>query len=563
MNNLLAIIKKIPKASQYVIEDNQKFDVAELVIEAEHLAQTLVNIKDKYILINAESNTKTLKLILAIWLAGKCYVPINKHASNTTKSSIAQILSSSTEISLSSNNDLMVNNKLMPLEKTNVLPPFDSNNGAYIIFTSGTTGKPKGVEIKHKNLYMLLQGLTPTFKQTSQKVWINLHSFEFDFSIWEIFAPLCYGDNLVLLGDKVKPFEFDKITNLIDIHHVNVINQTPSVFMNFYPYLDKINLGKIDHILFGGEKLDYNKLKAIYKKYKHQISFFNLYGITEVTIHATIHKITDIDFDNSNSSNIGKGLFKDNVYLVNDKGLRSEASGEIVVAGPTVAFGYLNNVKATMHHFDFLQTTYYSGDFGKYDKHGNIQYLYRKDSQVEVNGHRVELSGIETIIETHTELKMVKCIFLTGHIYCFYVASSFSPQQLALFRQTLENFLETYMMPHKFIRLNSFPTNKNGKIDEEKLQNIILYPRSVKSLKQHNDEFDNFLINYLNLKNLFENYNRKRSFMELGLSSVDLIDLCSELNDMFKFNPALTVVDLFQYQSIDEFKSKHSIIGKE
>lgn len=562
MDTVLSSLNKIDSSKQFLIQDSKKENLKKIVEKAKHKAAMLAKIESKYVVVSAKSNIQTIELILTIWFSGKCYVPINESSSEARKKYIKSNLSSMIQVSLDMNDDLIVNGNSYNTNKVNDLPVVSPDDSAYVIFTSGTTGNPKGVEISHNNLFNTLNALREHFETTKQKTWINLHSFEFDFSIWEIFASLLYGDNLVLLGDSIEPFEFDKITALIDKNNVNVINQTPSVFLKMIPYLEHYKFSNISTVIFGGEKLDYSTIASVFKKHQDTISMFNLYGITEVTIHATYHEIVEDDFKKNGWSNIGRGLFGDNVFLIDKNGNPTNDIGEIVVTGDTVACGYINNSEEDKKHFYKGHTIYHSGDFGQYDTNGNINYLYRIDSQVEISGHRIELSNVESTIENQLPVNVAKCISYSDRLFCFYVGEEVNNDEDG-WKAILSKYIEPYMIPQNFFKMTELPTNSNGKVDDQKLLSNLSQKLIIdKTDSSNGDNFEEWLVDYVRNKKGTKKFNDNLSFMQLGLSSLDLISLANDIATKFVVKPSMTIVDLFQFPSIKEFNKNFSIVKR-
>ena len=412
---------------------------------------------------------------------------------------------------------------------------------AYIIFTSGTTGKPKGVKITHDNLISLLAELGKFFTFTESDTWINLHSLEFDFSVWEIFGPLFYKNNLVLLGKHAKIYEFDKISELIKQSHVTILNQTPTAFFSLMNFLDEKTISNLKAVIFGGEKVDYGELQPYYQKYNPKgVEFYNLYGITEITIHATFHKVVEADF-NTIFSNIGKGIFGNNVYL---ERIPNTDNYEIVVSGPTVSAGYINNPAENDKRFKTGKDgrLYFSGDLGEYLPNGDINYIGRIDDQVEVNGFRVELDDVKAnILDVDRSLRHIEIIMYQNRLLCFYtrVANGKSVD----IKKGLQDRLPEFMIPAKFIKLDHIPLTVNGKVDKKQLQNI--YDNTIIMNEASNiddyTEFELWLLREYRLEGIdFGN----TSFMGLGLSSVELIDLHKKIMDRFKLKKCYRLISI-------------------
>lgn len=489
------------------------------------------NITSNNIVVDVKSNIDTVALILAIWKTNKTFIPVDKVKMSGKR--VDNILGELEDYAYFN-------------EGLNCVANFTStecnreNDIAYILFTSGTTGKPKGVQVTYDNLYNLYTSSVEVFNFDENDTWINLHSLTFDFSIWEIFIPLMFGSDIVLLGS-YDAFEFDVISSLIIKYNVNVLNQTPSAFQQLKKYLKDDY--EFKYIIFGGEKLYISDIEEYYNRHK-RTNFVNMYGITEVTVHTTYHFIKDEDFQNKSESNIGTKFAAKELYLV-DPVSREPISekgviGEIVIKGHNVTKGYLNYPN---NNFDLDKKIYYSGDLGYFSHiNGDIIYTNRIDSQISKNGFRIELDDIINTINDFNVFYSFKIDFWKNKIYCYYTLAKKSD-----FKHIIKNNIPDYMNPNMYIKVKSFPLNKNGKTDFDYLRSQINKPR--KSLK--NDRIENFIRQYIEQKELI--FDDNKTFIEIGLSSLELIDLHGKLLVEFSFLDELTVIDMFKYPKIKQF----------
>lgn len=527
------IIQEIFSKKSTIVSGPRKYSIDDLKKYVKKYASQLEKYPEKSVVVKMRSDFIHVAFLLAIWMVNKTYIPMNE---DTPREREKNILSSLKEDYIivdkidESSIRISQNNQRSQSKEIN----YEEDN-LYIIFTSGTTGVPKGVRISEENLFTLLLGLGKKFDFDKKDMWINIHSLEFDVSIWEIIGALFYGCNLVLLDD-IKNFEFDKIAKLIEENKVSILNVTPTSFFKLMPLIEQNN---IRNVLFAGEKLNYQALKPLYND---KISFFNLYGITEVTIHATCHKITEEDLIEGKISNIGKGIF-DNVYVNAEKG----KVGEIIVEGKTVSEGYLNATKNQSERFKKdKKKVYYSGDLGREMENGDIEYIGRKDNQVEVNGHRIELTDIDNNICTLNGIRNSVTIYKDDSLKTIYQGTK---QRKEYVQSSLKKLLPQYMIPQEFINVDEIPTTVNGKIDINKVISMFDKTRSDRYIA-----FESWLAYKLE-----KNINHDKSFLGIGLSSLELIDLYNEINKQFQSDREFSIVDLFQAKSIKEFEDKFNL----
>ncbi|MGG7177480.1 non-ribosomal peptide synthetase [Clostridium paraputrificum] len=540
-----------------IYENEIAYSYKELIENSENIASILRNFDEKYVILKTTGSFYDIATILAIWKSGKVYVPVMKDVPNNKLKLIESIIIDCKVVEFN-NKKMFINNREYSLDKninTNNLSYADVvNPNAYVIFTSGTTGVPKGVPISHSNLEELFNSCKDKFNFDSNDVWINFHALSFDFSIWEIFGPLTNGASLVLLGD-IKNIELDKVSDLVISKKVTVLNQTPSVFSALSEYLLKYKNNSLRYLIFGGEKLSCKSIETFYSKNK-KVKFINMYGITEVTVHATYHEVSDEDFNNLLESNIGLGLQNDNVFLVDEnKNKITSGEGEIVVCGSTVSEGYLNkNLKNKINSFEEKEgiKRYYSGDIGKYNERNEIIYIGRRDTQIEKNGYRIELGEIKDAVMNLGIFNRCEVDFYKDQIICYYKCNSDDMMQANIYdiNKNLLSYIEEYKLPNKYCLVDEFYTNENGKIDINKLRNNLIVNKEISENVSFKEWVKRKIANNVGIDYL--NIDENRSFIELGLTSLQMINLHKEIVDNFTIENEFSVIDLFQYKNLTE-----------
>ena len=280
-------------------------------------------------------------------------------------------------------------------------------NLAYVIYTSGSTGRPKGVCIAHSSVVHLISACQPVLNFGSDDVWTVVHSYAFDFSVWEIFGPLLSGSRLVVVPLEVAQSPSD-FYQLLAEEKVTILNQTPSAARQLLETTknrscDDLNLRLL---ICGGEALP-STLAA--ELLGWNVPLWNFYGPTESTVWATIKRVERETLGQSSIS-VGSSILGLKAYIL-DQDLRPVSdgvAGELYLGGSGLARGYLNSPALTAERFipnSFSDEPgarlYKTGDLAGFLPDGEIEHLGRVDHQVKIRGFRIELEEIEAVIAQH------------------------------------------------------------------------------------------------------------------------------------------------------------------
>ncbi|MET9974185.1 amino acid adenylation domain-containing protein [Streptomyces microflavus] len=364
------------------------------------------------------------------------------------------------------------------------LPPADSaapgprpQDPAYVIYTSGSTGRPKGVVVPHSAVATLLANTRPDMGFGPDDVWVQFHSFSFDFAVWELWGALAHGGELLVpeYGLTRSPVDFHR---LVQERGVSVLNQTPSAFYQFIEadlHADRPATA-LRRIIFGGEALDLGRLRGWVERHGTGApELVNMYGITETTVHVTHRVLTDEDFAGSTDiSPIGGPIPGLATYLLDDR-LRPVPPGRvgaIYVAGDQVSLGYLGRPGLTASRFvanPFAgdgSRMYHTGDLARRTLDGELQFAGRADDQVQLKGFRVELGEVEGAIR---ELDGVVDVAVTvadsgDHLVAHIVGAA--PADLTA---RLSAKLPVHMVPGRVLPVDALPLTVNGKLDRKAL----------------------------------------------------------------------------------------------
>jgi len=346
----------------------------------------------------------------------------------------------------------------------------------YAIFTSGSTGSPKGVLVSHRSVVNFTYWYCETFDFTSEEVFANQTPFYFDASVKDIYATICVGATMHIVPKRL----FSQPKHLIEFlneNKVNCIDWVPSVLCMIanFKTLDKYKPEYLKKIMFLGEVMPTRQYN-IWHKALPDVKFANLYGPTEATGDCTYFKVNR-EFEDDEPIPIGKACNNTRVYLLDGSHVITEPGelGEICVEGCSLALGYYNDLEKTDGVFkpapfqkEYRRRIYHTGDIGKYNKHGEIIYVSRRDSQIKHMGHRIELGEIETAVSSMDSVDRCCCIYneYRQHIILIYEGRAIKQEIIEYAKSKLPN----YMIPNKIKAIDSMPININGKIDRVKLK---------------------------------------------------------------------------------------------
>lgn len=490
---------RIPDAVA-VVSGSERMTYRELNERANQLARTLraKGVKpDSLVAVCFERSLEMIVSFLAVLKSGGAYLPID---SSYPKERLRIMLEDARPAVLLTQQRLVANlpehqaeiicvDKDWPsvdLEEKENLPSIASpENLAYVMYTSGSTGQPKGVMVTHANVVRLLKATEPWFHFNDQDVWTLFHSYAFDFSVWEIWGSLLTGGRLVVVPFWVtrSPQDF---YNLLSQENVTVLSQTPAAFYQVIQveessYLKPLSLR---YVIFGGEALNFTNLRPWFKRHSDkQPQLVNMYGITETTVHVTYRAIAAADCDGETRSLIGVPIPDLRLYLLDakQKPVPTGVVGEMYVGGGGVARGYLNRPELTAERFvpdPFAGQTsariYKSGDLARFLNNGELEYLGRGDAQVKIHGFRIELGEIESALAEHPGVQQAAVTARKDgpgekKLVAYFVAKSGNNPSETELPEFLQSKLPAHMVPFAYVSLELLPLTVNGKVDRDKL----------------------------------------------------------------------------------------------
>lgn len=350
----------------------------------------------------------------------------------------------------------------------------------YVLFTSGSTGVPKGVTINHRAVIDYIDWVTETFEITEKDSFGNQAPFYFDNSILDIYSALKTGATVYIVPKNL----FAQPVLLLEYlqeKKINTIFWVPSALIVVAKLKAFRNVDLSDtlkRVLFCGEVMP-NKQLNVWRKFLPNVQYANLYGPTEITDACTYYMVNR-EFTDEEPLPIGIPMPNTDILVLNEKDepVQGDEAGELCVRGTSLSMGYYNNPEKTREAFvqnplnqAVPELIYRTGDIVKYNEHGELLYLSRKDFQIKHMGHRFELGEIETAVSSLEEISQNCCLYDEKHqkIVLFIEENL----EKAYINEKISHLVPEYMLPNKVIMVEKMPINANGKIDRVKLKEYI------------------------------------------------------------------------------------------
>jgi D-alanine--poly(phosphoribitol) ligase subunit 1 len=489
IQDILGTIRQYPKNNALVIEDVH-YTYAQLGRKIGGIQSILSKNKDERIGIVADSSIETYASILATLASGKTYVILHPSYPESRNLRIAELAGLQTILytgdfkhdAFSEKDIKMID--AATLGEQNILELqyniTNADTNAYIMFTSGSTGDPKGVPITRANLnafYRAYNDLGWALDEHDRM--LQMFELTFDLSVVSLLHPLTLGACIYPVG--YRDVKHLKVFDLLETYELTFAAITPSLLQLLSPYFGDINLPALKYLILAAEASPVELLEQ-FRDSVPNAEFVNLYGPTEATIYCTCYRIPKNGSKHHNGMvAIGKPFKGVDALIADEDGkvLPWGEMGELLVSGSQIMAGYLDDPTKTAEALvqaDNGKIYYRTGDLCILDRDGDIIYCGRKDYQVKIQGFRIELSEIEyTAKQFFDNLCNVVVIPATQEginteLHMVVEAAECEDKKL---QEYLKEKLPRYMIPNQIHCIPQFPVSTSNKVDRKKIAQLI------------------------------------------------------------------------------------------
>lgn len=435
-----------------------------------------------------------LATFVALTKSGHAYIPIDSHSALERVAAIVEVAEPSLIIAI---NDFPLADVAAPIFSAEqvhtafregasyeLIHPVQGDDNYYIIFTSGTTGKPKGVQISHNNLLSFTNWMITDkeFATPERPQMLAQPPYSFDLSVMYWAPTLALGGTLFALPSAVTQ-DFKQLFETILSLPIAIWTSTPS-FADMALLSDDFNsqkLPQLTHFYFDGEELTVKTAQKLRDRFP-QARIINAYGPTEATVALSAVAVTDEMLQNCKRLPIGYTKADSPTFVIDEEGQKvpNGQQGEIIVCGPAVSKGYLNNPEKTAEAFFEFEglPAYHTGDVGSMTDEGLLLYGGRMDFQIKFNGFRIELEDVSQnlnkskYVESAVAVPRYNKDHKVQNLLAYVILKDGVAEQFEreiditkAIKEDLQDIMMSYMMPSKFLYRETLPLTPNGKID--------------------------------------------------------------------------------------------------
>jgi amino acid adenylation domain-containing protein/non-ribosomal peptide synthase protein (TIGR01720 family) len=573
-----------------VVFENQHLTYQELNVKANNLANHLASLGVKpetVVALCIERSLDMIVAILGILKAGAAYLPLEPSLPKTAlafRLQDAQVSVLLTQKRLVEQMNFQVQVVLIDADisdspQGNILKPATPENLAYVIYTSGSTGKPKGVAVEHRQIVNYVNGILEKLDLPEAASFAIVSTFAADLGNTAMYSALCTGGCLHIISQEraTNPVAFGEYCDGLrpavgDRYSIDCLKIVPSHLSALLSGSHPEKLLPRQRLILGGEAATWDLIKQV-RQLAPKCKIINHYGPTETTVGVLTYPVEEVSTDTlSNPVPLGRPLANTQIYLLDNycQLVPLGVVGEIYIGGDNVARGYINQPELTNERFIPNPFTtepdarlYKTGDLGRYQPDGNLEFLGRIDDQIKLHGYRIELAEIEAVLRQHSQIREVVVVAKEAHPgkkqLVAYIISQENLKSAEL-RDFIKQKLPDYMMPSQFVFLKALPLTANGKIDKKalpapdavkpELQAAFVAPRTPVEIA-----LAKIWAELLNLEQVSIHDN----FFELGGDSIISIQAIAKANQV---GLRLTPKQIFEHQTIAKLAVVADTISK-
>ncbi|HAB32708.1 MAG TPA: AMP-dependent synthetase, partial [Exiguobacterium sp.] len=544
------------------IKDSVKqITYSELYSRASLLAQKISGTSQPVAFI-AHREIETIIQMYAILISGNYFIPIDPASPSAKKEHVLE---------RSDARYLLDGHLLKELHTDEVIIPFQEkleadDDIAYVMFTSGSTGVPKGVVESHHQVMNTLFDMKDRIELGTQDGFLCLASFCFDLSIFDIFGAALSGGTLYLVKDQRN---FDEVQSVMEQNKITVWNSVPSVMEYFLKevVLSQDAKNNLKVCLMSGDFVSKEVAAHVLQNFS-AAKVYSLGGATECSIWSILYEVNQANINDYSFIPYGYPMKNQTVWILTDEyALQAFGSeGQIAIGGNGVALGYMNDQKKTEETFIYHETLgylYLTGDIGQFVSPHHIKFIGRKDSRAKVNGYRISLNQIanefQKKFDFKTKVLLMKQEDSKDKIVLVYEKDV--PLDNIAIKNHLSTSLALYELPNIIFNISEFPLTSNGKIDSKKLLDLAaerhLFMTDIGEVEHStrlSSEFRTMLIDVLSLSTISE----KDSLFDLGVDSIQLVKIKNWIEE--NEGIVLSLVDIYTLDEVEKIEEK--IYGK-
>ncbi|WP_036486315.1 non-ribosomal peptide synthetase [Myxosarcina sp. GI1] len=531
-----------------------------------HKLRSLGVSPNQLVAVMMEKGWEQVVAVMGILTAGAAYVPIDPNLPEERRDYLLQNSQVSVVLTQSWFKEKLTNYQILCLEdvaeesKETLQPIQTPDDLAYLVYTSGSTGVPKGVMINHRGAVNTILDINRRFNVTPSDRVLALSSLSFDLSVYDIFGTLAAGGTIVI-PDKHKERDPAHWNDAIAQYKVTIWNSVPALMQIMVDYAAENNvvLDSLRLVLLSGDWLPLTLPQQIQTLTK-EAKVMSLGGATEASIWSILYPIEKVD-PAWKSIPYGRPMINQQFHVI-DRFLEpcpNWVAGELYIGGIGLAMGYWQNEAKTAASFIVHPQTgerlYRTGDLGCYLPDGNIEFLGREDFQVKIGGYRIELGEIEAVLTQHPAVdKAVVVVAGKNSKEQRLVAYAVVNEEISCneLRGFLKEKLSEYMIPSAFMYLEKLPLSANGKIDRNALPNpeILLQEFAIPYTPPQNAIEETLVSIWQTVLDL-EQVGIDHNFFEIGGNSLLITQVYSKLKNQSGDNlETFSIVDLFKYPTI-------------